>query len=224
MLTFFPFFSGWIWNELDWNFVFLSRSMKPRLTKAKRIATAKRTEKRAELFAKYDQDIGTLGHWGVWNGLDYGDYGCHLPNHTWVWGPHHLTQLVLAKREQPAVTSPPISECLRSGFHVVFCLDPGRWSFKAWEYPLKPLLGHVFFDLRLDLDGISLPKWWESRSAIHSDFLLRREAWWHRRAGRYCRALRKVQAQPRKKRTRCETLGVYYYGEKLLHRIYIIIL
>lgn len=45
--------------------------MKPRLTKAKRIATAKRTEKRAELFAKYDQDIVTLGHWGVWNGLEW---------------------------------------------------------------------------------------------------------------------------------------------------------
>ena len=44
--------------------------MKPRLTKAKRIATAKRTEKRAELFAKYDQDIGTLG--GLeWIGMDW---------------------------------------------------------------------------------------------------------------------------------------------------------
>ena len=46
--------------------------MKPRLTKAKRIATAKRTEKRAELFAKYDQDIGTLGHWDIGGfGMDW---------------------------------------------------------------------------------------------------------------------------------------------------------
>ena len=44
----------------------------PRLTKAKRRATAKRTEKRAELFAKYDQDIGTLGHWDIGGfGMDW---------------------------------------------------------------------------------------------------------------------------------------------------------
>jgi len=148
MLTFFPFFSGWIWNELDWNFVFLSRSMKPRLTKAKRIATAKRTEKRAELFAKYDQDIVTLGHWGVWNGLEW--IGLW-----WLWLPSAKSHLSLR-------SSSPNAACFGQkgtarGYLAAHLrmppqrlprgILPGPWALilQSLGIPSKALVGSCFF-------------------------------------------------------------------------------